>query len=278
MSVMKSHSATRVRPERCRVVHSVSWPMVADRLQPPPPPPSFTYGCPAGPIAVTLVLPYPSICPPDRNIRSTSPRMAASKNSSNRMLYAAPRFRLASLLVGGMNGGLGLIAYIAPSTSVMSGAWVRRATCMATWAHGLPNPWNTVSAGRMVRASATTNHSSIVQLMTTAPASSCEQLLPGGGGLRPGGQRGEPPGADRRPVVLLAPAQVHAQVFVQVIRPGLGRRHVLAEMSPVVAVPRIAGGRVRAVRHLGDRGHQVGRDRHPGRGHLAGGHQLIHGG
>ena len=101
---------------------------------------------PAGPIAVTLVLPYPSICPPDRNIRSTSPRMAASKNSSNRMLYAAPRFRLASLLVGGMNGGSGLIAYIAPSTSVMSGAWVRRATCMATWAHGLPNPWNTVSA------------------------------------------------------------------------------------------------------------------------------------
>ena len=41
---------------------------------------------------------------------------------------------------------------------------------MATWAHGLPNPWNTVSAWRMVRASATTNHSSMVKVM--------EQLLP----------------------------------------------------------------------------------------------------
>jgi len=118
--------------------------MVADRLQPPPPPPSFTFGRPpceaAGPIAVTLVFPYPSICPPDRNIRSTSPRTAASKNSSNRMLYAARRLRLASLLVGGMNGGSGLTAYMAPSTSVMSGAWVRRATCIATCAHGLPKP------------------------------------------------------------------------------------------------------------------------------------------
>ncbi len=114
--------------------------MVADRLQPPPPPPSFTFGRPAGPIAVTLVLPYPSIWPPDRNIRSTSPRTAASKNSSNRMLYAAPRRRLSSLLVGGMNGGSGLIAYMAPSTSSMSRAWVRRATCIATCAHGLPKP------------------------------------------------------------------------------------------------------------------------------------------
>ena len=70
-----------------------------------------------------------------------------------------------------MNGGSGLIAYIAPSTSSMSGAWVCRATCIATWAHGLPNPWNTVSAGRMVRASATTNHSSIVQLIAN---SSCQ--------------------------------------------------------------------------------------------------------
>ena len=66
--------------------------------------------------------------------------MAASKNSSNRMLYAAPRLRLASLLVGGMNGGSGLTAYIAPSISTISGAWVCRATCIATWAHGLPKP------------------------------------------------------------------------------------------------------------------------------------------
>ena len=105
-------------------------------------------------------------------MRSTSPRIAASKNSSNRMLYAAPRRRLASLLVGGMNGGSGLMAYMAPSTSSMSRAWVRRATCIATWAHGLPKPWNTVSRGRMVRARGTTNHSSIVQLMA-APKSSC---------------------------------------------------------------------------------------------------------
>jgi hypothetical protein len=69
------------------------------------------------------------------------------------------------LLVGGMNGGSGLIAYMAPSTSVMSRAWVRLATCIATCAHGLPKPWNTVSRGRIVRASAITNHSSIVQLM-----------------------------------------------------------------------------------------------------------------
>ncbi len=86
MSVMKSHASTRVRPDRCLVVHSVRWPIVADRLQPPPPPPSFTFGFPAGPIAVTFVLPNPSIWPPDRNIRSTSPRIAASKNSSNRIL------------------------------------------------------------------------------------------------------------------------------------------------------------------------------------------------
>jgi hypothetical protein len=86
------------------------------------PPPSLTFGRLTGPIAVTLVLPETSICPPDRNIRSTSPRIAASKNSSNRMLYAAPRLRLASLLVGGMNGGSGLIAYIAPSISTISGA------------------------------------------------------------------------------------------------------------------------------------------------------------
>src|ERR1700683_824769 len=121
MSVMKSHASTSVCPDRCRVVHKVSWPMVADRLQPPPPPPSLTLGRPAGPIAVTLVLPAASICPPDRNIRSTSPRIAASKNSSNRMLYAAPRLRLASLLVGGMNGGAGVLRALEPPPSTMSG-------------------------------------------------------------------------------------------------------------------------------------------------------------
>ena len=59
--------------------------MVAEMLQPPPPPPSLIFGWGSPPIAVTLVLPYPSICPPDRNIRSTAPRQAASKNSSKRI-------------------------------------------------------------------------------------------------------------------------------------------------------------------------------------------------
>ena len=84
MSVSTSSSRTSVRPDRCRVVHTVSAPIVAEMLQPPPPPPSLILGrVGSGPIAVTLVLPYPSIWPPERNIRSTSPRQAASKNSSN---------------------------------------------------------------------------------------------------------------------------------------------------------------------------------------------------
>ena len=59
-----------------------------------------------------------------------------------------------------MKGGSGLIAYIAPSMSIMSGAWVRLATYIATWAQGLPKPWNTTSRSVIVRASLTTYHSS----------------------------------------------------------------------------------------------------------------------
>src|SRR5205814_3903471 len=111
----KSHSETRVRPARWRVVQRVSRRMVADRLQPPPPPPSFTFGNVEPPMAVTLVFPHRSIWPPDRNIRSTPPRAARSKKSSNRMTQVAPRIRDQSLEAAGMKTGSGSTAYVEPS-------------------------------------------------------------------------------------------------------------------------------------------------------------------
>ena len=158
----------------------------------------------------------------------------------------------------------------------MSRAWVRRATCIATCAHGLPKPWNTVSRGRMVRARATTNHSSIVQLMRCLPLGR-EELLPRLGGLGPGGQLGEPVGADRAAVALLAVLDVGGQVLLQVPGPGLGRRHVLAQVGAVVGVAGVAGRRVRPERDVGHGRDQVPGDGDAGRGDLLGGHQLVHG-
>ncbi len=159
---MKSQVSTSARPERWRVVQSVSSPTVADKLQPPPPPPSLTFGPGSPPIAVTFVLPYGSICPPDRNMRSRPPRAARSKSSSKRSTCEARRISASSFDVAGMNAGSGSSAYVEPSTRTICGAWQRLATYIATCAHGLPNPWKTISPSRIVRARATQTHSSIV--------------------------------------------------------------------------------------------------------------------
>src|SRR5579859_5563598 len=127
----------------------------------------------------------------------------------------------------------------------MSRACVRRATCIATWAQGLPKPWNTVSAGLIVRASAITNHSSIVQLVIAGPPAgreragggsqtgrtvarpalvvSSEQFLPRGVRLGPAGHGVQPVRTDRGPVPFLTVADIGVQVFRHAVRPGLCR-------------------------------------------------------
>jgi len=61
----------------------------------------------SAPTAVTFVLPYGSICPPERNIRSRPPRAARSKSSSKRRRCEARRSSDQSFEVAGMKAGSG---------------------------------------------------------------------------------------------------------------------------------------------------------------------------